>query len=187
MKRLFSKVGIILLSMLLIISIQASASINDVQKNKNPSNRNTSVSYDKIAIEEDEANEYERISELLENEIVERRNEVKEFERISDLLKNEIVESRNEVKEFERTSKLLENEIAQKRDGVTGVEPVGKSKHVNVYLYVPYDSNVNEKYFYNDEYYSGWIPVRYQAVTNIDGNSFWYVVYSGEVYYKGAL
>lgn len=145
MKRLFSKVGIILLSMLLIISIQASASINDVQKDKNPSNRNTSISYDKIAIGEDEANEYER------------------------------------------TSKLLENEIAQKRDGLTGVEPVGKSKNVKVYLYVPYDSNVNEKYFYNDEYYSGWIPVIHKVVTNIDGYSFWYVIYSGEVYYKGAL
>lgn len=166
MKRLFSKVGIILLSMLLIISIQASASINDVQKNKNPSNRNTSISYDKIAIGEDEANEYERTSKLLENEIAEKRNEVKEFERISE---------------------LMENEIAQKRDEVTGVEPVGKSKNVRVYLYVPYDSNVNEKYFYNDEYYSGWIPVRYKVVKNIDGDSFWYVVYSGEVYYKGAL
>lgn len=187
MKRLFSKVGIILLSMLLIISIQASASINDVQKDKNPSNRNTSISYDKIAIGEDEANEYERTSELLENEIAEIRNEIKEFERISELLEKEIAQSRDEVKKYERTSKLLENEIAQKRDGLTGVEPVGKSKNVKVYLYVPYDSNVNEKYFYNDEYYSGWIPVIHKVVTNIDGDSFWYVIYSGEVYYKGAL
>ncbi|MCI6609900.1 MAG: hypothetical protein MSH08_03865 [Ezakiella sp.] len=54
-----------------------------------------------------------------------------------------------------------------------------------MYLYIPFGAAVLEKYFYNDEYYSGWIPILSKEERNLEGDIFWKIVYSGEVFYKG--
>lgn len=81
---------------------------------------------------------------------------------------------------------LLLNEIKREKEKNAlkpyGPEPAGPTKTVEVVLVVPYGANIQNRYFYQDQNYSGWISqVSKKLVTYPDGMRDYMVTYRGEV------
>lgn len=81
---------------------------------------------------------------------------------------------------------ILLNEIKREKEKnalkTYGPEPAGPTKTVEVILVVPYGANIQNRYFYQDQHYSGWIPqVSKKLVTYPDGMRDYMVTYRGEV------
>lgn len=159
MRKNFLKLTILLAVFMLFSSIKANTEINDVKADRN-----------KIAND----------GKIIENEILKYKEE-KRIKENSEVIEQEIIKTRKKYKE---NLKNLGKETHSNYE-INGVEPVGKSKRVYVYLYIPFGAAVQEKYVYNDEYYSGWIPILSKEERNLDEDKFWKIVYSGEVFYKG--
>ncbi|WP_099951227.1 hypothetical protein [Ezakiella peruensis] len=140
--------------------------------------------------------EYEKIKDtkMKENGLNKALNqgELEGFIRDSDVLKKKILDQchqEDENKTMLRISKKFEeiiNRDLNKDDNeVNGAEPVGKSKKVRIFLYVPYEADIEPEFYYEDPYYSGWIPFFDLKDTELNGEKYWTVFYSGTVYYKG--
>lgn len=81
---------------------------------------------------------------------------------------------------------FLLNEIKREKEKnalkAYGTEPAAPTKTVEVVSVVPYGANIQNRYFYQDQNYSGWIPqVSKKLVTYPDGMRDYMVTYRGEV------
>lgn len=115
MKKLFTTIGVVLVSALLIVSLKKGTSVKVVSNDKEQLNLDSDIASIETSIDTEEAEEYEKISEKLEDEIRNYRNEIKEYEKVSEKLEDEIRKSRNEFKEYEKVSKGLEEQIKNNR------------------------------------------------------------------------
>ena len=115
MKKLFTTIGVVLVSALLIVSLKKGTSVKVVSNDKEQLNLDSDFASIETSIDTEEAEEYEKISEKLEDEIRNYRNEIKEYEKVSEKLEDEIRKSRNEFKEYEKVSKGLEEQIKNNR------------------------------------------------------------------------
>ena len=115
MKKLFTTIGVVLVSALLIVFLKKGTSVKVVSNDKEQLNLNSDIASIETSIDKEETEEYEKISEKLEDEIRKSRNEFKEYEKISEKLEDQIKKSRNEFKEYEKVSKGLEDQIKKSR------------------------------------------------------------------------
>ncbi len=64
---------------------------------------------------------------------------------------------------------------------VNGSEPVGDYKFAEAYISVPYYSSINEKYYYSDNDYAGYIPLVEKKQIELHGERYWFLTYRGYV------
>ena len=102
MKKLFTTIGLVLVSALLIVSLKKGTFVKIVSNDKEQLNLDSDIA----SIE---------ASEIMVDEIKNYRNEINEYEKVSEKLEEQIKNYRNEVKEYEKVSKGLEDQIKNNR------------------------------------------------------------------------
>ena len=115
MKKLFTTIGLVLVSALLIVSLKKGTFVKIVSNDKEQLNLDSDIASIETSIDKEEAEKYEKISEGLEAQIKNSREEIREYEKVSEKLEEQIKNYRNEVKEYEKVSKGLEDQIKNNR------------------------------------------------------------------------
>lgn len=126
MKKLFTTIGLVLVSALLIVSLKKGTSIKVVSNDKEQLNLDSDIASIETSIDKEEAQKYEKIFEGLEAQIKNSREEISEYEKASEIMVDEIKNYRNEIKEYEKVSEKLEDQIKNYRNEVKEYEKVSK-------------------------------------------------------------
>ena len=126
MKKLFTTIGLVLVSALLILSLKKGTSVKVVSNDKEQLNLNSDLASIETSIDKEEAQKYEKISEGLEAQIKNSREEIREYEKTSEIMVDEIKNYRNEIKEYEKVSEKLEEQIKNYRNEIKEYEKVSK-------------------------------------------------------------
>lgn len=126
MKKLFTTIGLVLVSALLIVSLKKETSVKVVSNDKEQLNLDSDIASIETSIDKEEAEKYEKISEGLEAQIKNSREEIREYEKASEIMVDEIKNYRNEIKEYEKVSEKLEEQIKNYRNEVKEYEKVSK-------------------------------------------------------------
>lgn len=126
MKKLFTTIGVVLVSALLIVSLKKGTSVKVVSNDKEQLNLDSDLASIETSIDKEEAQKYEKISEGLETQIKNSREEIKEYEKASEIMVDEIKNYRNEIKEYEKVSKIMEEQIKNYRNEINEYEKVSK-------------------------------------------------------------
>ena len=126
MKKLFTTIGLILVSALLIVSLKKGTSVKVVSNDKEQLNLDSDIASIETSIDKEEAQKYEKISEGLEAQIKNSREEINEFEKVSEIMEDKIRNYRNEIKEYEKVSEKLEDQIKKSRNEFKEYEKVSK-------------------------------------------------------------
>ena len=126
MKKLFTTIGLILVSALLIVSLKKGTSVKVVSNDKEQLNLDSDIASIETSIDKEESQKYEKISEGLEAQIKNSREEIREYEKASEIMVDEIKNYRNEINEYEKVSEKLEDQIKNYRNEVKEYEKVSK-------------------------------------------------------------
>lgn len=126
MKKLFTTIGLVLVSALLIVSLKKGTSVKVVSNDKEQLNLDSDLASIETSIDKEEAQKYEKISEGLEAQIKNSIEEISEYEKASEIMVDEIKNYRNEIKEYEKVSKIMEEQIKNYRNEVKEYEKVSK-------------------------------------------------------------
>lgn len=126
MKKLFTTIGLILVSALLIVSLKKGTSVKVVSNDKEQLNLDSDLASIETSIDKEEIEKYEKISEGLEAQIKNSREEISEYEKASEIMVDEIKNYRNEIKEYEKVSKIMEEQIKNYRNEINEYEKVSK-------------------------------------------------------------
>lgn len=126
MKKLFTTIGLILVSALLIVSLKKGTSVKVVSNDKEQLNLDSDIASIETSIDKEEAQKYEKISEGLEAQIKNSREEISEYEKVSEIMVDEIKNYRNEIKEYEKVSKIMEEQIKNYRNEINEYEKASK-------------------------------------------------------------
>lgn len=126
MKKLFTTIGLVLVSALLIVSLKKGTSIKVVSNDKEQLNLDSDIASIETSIDKEEAQKYEKISEGLEAQIKNSREEISEYEKVSEIMVDEIKNYRNEIKEYEKVSKIMEEQIKNYRNEINEYEKASK-------------------------------------------------------------
>ncbi len=126
MKKLFTTIGVVLVSALLIVSLKKETSVKVVSNDKEQLNLDSDIASIETSIDKEEAQKYEKISEGLEAQIKNSREEISEYEKASEIMVDEIKNYRNEIKEYEKVSKIMEEQIKNYRNEINEYEKVSK-------------------------------------------------------------
>lgn len=126
MKKLFTTIGVVLVSALLIVSLKKGTSIKVVSNDKEQLNLDSDIASIETSIDKEEAQKYEKISEGLEAQIKNSREEISEYEKVSEIMVDEIKNYRNEIKEYEKVSKIMEEQIKNYRNEINEYEKASK-------------------------------------------------------------
>lgn len=104
---------------------------------------------------------------------------------IEELQKEEQIQEYIERQNIELMLKLIRDYNIQNSIEPKGSEPVGEYKTVIVRIFVSALSTPNPTYYYEDEYYKGYIPlVKQTKYRQYDGSYDWMLTYEGEVKFK---
>ena len=115
MKKLFTTIGVVLVSALLIVFLKKGTSVKVVSNDKEQLNLDSDIVSIETSIDKEEAQKYEKISEGLEAQIKNSREEISEYEKVSEIMVDEIKNYRNEINEYEKASKIMEEQIKNNR------------------------------------------------------------------------
>lgn len=126
MKKLFTTIGVVLVSALLIVSLKKETSVKVVSNDKEQLNLDSDIASIETSIDKEEAQKYEKISEGLEAQIKNSREEISEYEKVSEIMVDEIKNYRNEIKEYEKVSKIMEEQIKNYRNEINEYEKASK-------------------------------------------------------------
>lgn len=126
MKKLFTTIGLVLVSALLIVSLKKGTSLKVVSNDKEQLNLDSDIASIETSIDKEEAQKYEKISEGLEAQIKNSREEISEYEKASEIMVDEIKNYRNEIKEYEKVSKIMQEQIKNYRNEINEYEKVSK-------------------------------------------------------------
>lgn len=126
MKKLFTTIGVVLVSALLIVSLKKGTSVKVVSNDKEQLNLDSDLASIETSIDKEEAQKYEKISEGLEAQIKNSREEISEYEKVSEIMVDEIKNYRNEIKEYEKVSKIMEEQIKNYRNEINEYEKASK-------------------------------------------------------------
>lgn len=126
MKKLFTTIGLILVSALLIVSLKKGTSVKVVSNDKEQLNLDSDIASIETSIDKEEAQKYEKIPEGLEAQIKNSREEISEYEKVSEIMVDEIKNYRNEINEYEKVSKIMEEQIKNYRNEINEYEKVSK-------------------------------------------------------------
>lgn len=126
LKKLFTTIGLVLVSALLIVSLKKGTSVKVVSNDKEQLNLDSDLASIETSIDKEEAQKYEKISEGLEAQIKNSREEINEFEKVSEIMEDKIRNYRNEIKEYKKVSEKLEDQIKNYRNEVKEYEKVSK-------------------------------------------------------------
>lgn len=126
MKKLFTTIGVVLVSALLIVSLKKGTSVKVVSNDKEQLNLDSDIASIETSIDKEEAQKYEKISEGLEAQIKNSREEISEYEKVSEIMVDEIKNYRNEIKEYEKVSKIMEEQIKNYRNEINEYEKASK-------------------------------------------------------------
>lgn len=97
----------------------------------------------------------------------------------------EVIGNHYDKKKLEFIKNIMNEKKETDAVEILGPGPVGDHKTVEVTIFLPDYANVQNRYFYEDEFYSGYIPIyKQKKVRYSDGTTDWMVTYRGDVYFK---
>lgn len=104
---------------------------------------------------------------------------------IEELQKEGQIQKYIEKQNIELMLKLIKDYDIQNSIEPKGLEPIGEYKTVTVHIFVSALSTPNPTYYYEDEYYKGYIPlVKQTKHIQYDGSYDWMLTYKGQVKFK---